>query len=196
MAAGLASEMDDEDDLVVIGRAQDGRQAITEARRLRPDVILMDIQMPRMNGLEALRQIISEHPDVYVLIVTAHHEEANLLAAIDSGAHGFITKSDVTLPLPTAIRDALKGGTPVTSSVTTKLWQRERKHDPLTPRELEILQLAVQEYTDQAIATELHIAKRTVENHWVRIRQKLDDAPDKPGAIVRALQRHIVTLKP
>jgi DNA-binding NarL/FixJ family response regulator len=171
--------------LVVVGEAQDGRQAVALAIDLRPDVILMDIAMPRLNGLEATRQLRKALPGTRILILSAHNDDAYVKDAIASGAVGFLLKQSSAHDVCEAIRIAHLGKNYFSPSITRRL---NRLHAPvqgradfphkkptlLTRREAEVLQLIAEGKANKETASELGISIKTVEKHRGHLMEKLD----------------------
>jgi two-component system response regulator NreC len=185
---GLISLLSLNERLEVIGEADDGRAAVELTARLEPDVVLMDISMPSLNGLEATRQIKKQSPGVKVLILTAHDNEEYVLEVVHCGASGYLLKTSPAEDLYTAIQsvhsghaffspsvskilmdDYLKSAAPVMSGSTPP-----RPDSRLTAREREVLQLVAEGATHQHIAETLHISVRTVDTHCHNIMKKLD----------------------
>jgi DNA-binding NarL/FixJ family response regulator len=196
-------------DLEVVGEAADGRQAIEQVRLLRPDLVLMDVTMPVMGGLEATRRLKAEMPQVCVLMVTSHEEPEYLLEAIEAGAAGYVLKGAPVSRLIGAIRRALGGESPLDQELAARLIRglSEKKGDdrrgapagggnrslaePLTGRELEVLGLMAQGKTNPEIAGELVIARPTAKTHVERVIRKLG-ASDRTQAVVRAIDFGLV----
>jgi two-component system NarL family response regulator len=171
----------------VVGTAQDGREALTQARLLRPDVVLMDIHMPRCDGLEATRLIKREMPDVQIVILTMSAEDQYLFEAIKGGASGYLLKSlhaDQFFDLLSGLK---RGEAPMTRDLAAKILTEfahqahaqpspaaaQEAPDALTERQLEVLQLMAQGQTNQEIAEGMFITERTVKHHISEILQKL-----------------------
>ncbi len=174
-----------EDDLVVIGEAQDGRQAIALAKKLRPDVVLMDIAMPLLNGLEATRQLLKLLPATKVLMLSAHSDDAYVKNATESGAVGFLLKQTSAHEVCQAIREVHSGKTFFSSSISRHFHRLNSqlpgragsvnsKAVPLTSREMEVLQLIAEGKANKETANELGIGIKTVEKHREHLMQKLD----------------------
>jgi DNA-binding NarL/FixJ family response regulator len=174
-----------ETDLKVVGEARNGRDAITQAMELRPDVILMDIAMPRLNGLEATRQITKALPSTRVIILTAHCDDAYVRSAVDSGAVGFLLKQDSTRDICKAIREVHRGGIYYSATVVKRFTRinpktpdrhgkMARKPSLLTSREMEVLQLIAEGKANKETAAELGISIKTVEKHRGQLMRKLD----------------------
>src|SRR5918998_5222155 len=201
---GLQSMLDDEPGLEVVGEAQNGREAFQLCRSLRPDLVLMDVRMPEMDGLEATRAIKREHPEVGVLIVTMHDNPDYMFEAIKGGAAGYVLKDASRDELITAVRRALDGELPMDPDLATRLLRRladeaRERVDPssepeltLTPRELEVLELLVQGQTNGGIASSLGIGPHDARMYAKRVIAKLG-ASDRTQAAVRAFELGIVT---
>lgn len=174
-----------ESGIVVLGEAEDGRQAIAMAKELRPEVILMDIAMPGLNGLEASRQILKFLPETKIIMLTAHNDDAYIQSALDSGAAGILLKQCTSSDASRAIRSVVRGKIVFSPSITGRL-KRVRAQGtefckgianhpvPLTPREREVLQLIAEGMANKQMADVLHISIKTVEKHRSNLMNKLD----------------------
>jgi DNA-binding NarL/FixJ family response regulator len=175
---GLRKLLEAEDDIVVVGEAQDGRQAVAMALRLRPDVVVMDIAMPLLNGIEATRQILDAVPATRVLILSAHSDEEYVDRVTELGAVGYVLKQSSLEDLATAIRAARAGKTYVSPAVSRRprrsVGGRTTLPMQLTSREAEVLQLVAEGKANKQTAAELHISIKTVEKHRQRLMSKLD----------------------
>jgi DNA-binding NarL/FixJ family response regulator len=174
-----------EDDLEIVGEAQDGRAAVALAKKIRPEVVLMDIAMPLLNGLEATRQILKILPATKILILSAHSDDAYVKNATDSGAVGFLLKQTSAHDVCHAIREVHKGGTFFSPSVAKQVTrlssrslgragQHNKKAVQLTSREMEVLQLIAEGKANKETAADLGIGMKTVEKHREHLMQKLD----------------------
>jgi DNA-binding NarL/FixJ family response regulator len=182
---GFRKMLEMENDIEVVGEAQNGRQAIALAKKIQPDVVLMDIAMPLLNGLEATRQILKTDPAIKVLMLSAHSDDAYVTNATESGAVGFLLKQTSAHDVCRAIREVHKGKKffspsisrrqdrihPLTPDRTGTL---KKKAAPLTSREMEILQLIAEGKANKETASELGIGIKTVEKHREHVMQKLD----------------------
>ena len=183
---GFRKMLEFEDDLEVVGEAQDGRQAVALAKKFRPDVVLMDIAMPLLNGLEATRQLLKALPATKVLMLSAHSDDAYVKNATESGAAGFLLKQTSAHDVCRAIREVHKGKTFFSPAISKR---QERLHPPaldrtgqpkkkqkveLTSREMEVLQLIAEGKANKQTAAELGIGIKTVEKHREHLMAKLD----------------------
>jgi DNA-binding NarL/FixJ family response regulator len=182
---GFRKILELENDLQVVGEAEDGRQAVARVKKLRPAVVLMDIAMPVLNGLEATRQILKAVPNTRILILTAHNDDAYVKAATESGAVGFLLKQASARVLYEGIREVNKGHTFFGPFIAKLLPERERKSldragrskprkDRLTSREMEVFQLIAEGKANKQIAAELGIGMKTVETHREHLMEKLN----------------------
>ncbi len=182
---GFRKMLEFEADIAVVGEAQDGRQAVALAKKLLPDVMLMDIAMPLLNGLEATRQVLKAVPKIKVLMLSAHSDDAYVQNAIESGAVGFLLKQTSAHDVCRAIRDVKSGKTffsPAISKRQSHLHpqtldrkgQRDQKAVELTSREMEVLQLIAEGKANKETASELGIGIKTVEKHREHLMEKLD----------------------
>jgi len=165
----------------IVGLAKDGRSLVTEAERLKPDLVVLDITMPLLNGFEAAKQIKKSLPRTHLIFLSQHLNPAYLKQAIKVGASGYVLKSGATEELQTAIGVVLRGKTYITPAfghdVIDRLWNREgnltEENEGLTDRQLEILQLIVEGKANKEIADIIHVSIKTVEFHRARIMAKL-----------------------
>ena len=168
------------DDIEIVGEAADGKEAIGKVRQLAPDVVLMDIAMPLMDGLEATRRIHKEHPLVKVLIVTQHDNKEYIISCMKAGAVGCLPKRAVASELVSAMRIVHRGDScldPSMASILLKDYLQRVEHspsDPLTAREREVLKLIAEGHTSQEIADILCASVKTIMGHRTRIMEKLD----------------------
>jgi len=181
---GLRSLLEAEEDMSVVGEAENGRQAVQMARRLQPDVVVMDIAMPSLNGLEATRQITKESHKSKVLILSSYSDDEYVQQLTDAGASGYLVKQTAAQDLVAAIREAKKGNAFFSPAISKRLLEHyrasmgkppgEKRTSKLTPRELEVLQLIAEGYANKQIAGELFISIKTVETHRQQLMYKLD----------------------
>lgn len=182
---GLRALLEAEADIEVVGEAQTGRQAVQRAKKLRPSVVLMDIAMPLLNGLEAARRILKVAPDTRVLILSAHGDDEYIRQAVQWGAAGYLIKQTSVDLLSQAIREVHKGNTFFSPTVAQRLQSlhlnpeegcntRQEKKDLLSSRESEVLQLIAEGSANKQVARELGISVKTVEKHRQNLMKKLD----------------------
>ncbi|MGA2555264.1 MAG: response regulator transcription factor [Verrucomicrobiota bacterium] len=182
---GFRNMLELEEDLEVAGEAQDGRQAVALAKKLRPDVVLMDIAMPLLNGLEAARQVHKAVPGTKVLMLSAHSDDAYVKTAAESGAVGFLLKQTSSHEVCRAIREVHQGRTFFSPSISRRqdrlhpdsldrTGSLTKKAAQLTPREMEVLQLIAEGKANKETASELGIGIKTVEKHREHLMEKLD----------------------
>ena len=174
---GLRALLKLERDLRVVGEAGNGREAIKLARTLCPDVIVMDIAMPLLNGLEATRQILQAQPTARVIILSAHSDDAYLESVLALGAAGYLIKQSAAHILPQAIRQVHQGQQYFSPRIARRLQQRKlspASGPKLTAREMEVLQLIAEGHANKQTADHLHISIKTVEKHRQSLMAKLD----------------------
>lgn len=182
---GLRNMLKLENDLEVVGEVEDGRQAVAMIKKLRPEVVLMDIAMPRLNGLEATRQALKVVPDTKVLILSAHGDDDYVHGATEAGAVGFLLKQASAHEMCRAIRDVRAGKTYFSSNIMKRLQRLQgqsvnrqgitnTKISRLTSRETEVLQLIAEGKANKQTAAELGIGIKTVEKHRQHLMAKLD----------------------
>ncbi|HEU4402568.1 MAG TPA: response regulator transcription factor [Candidatus Polarisedimenticolia bacterium] len=198
---GLKSILEREPDMVVVGEAGDGQEAIRKAASLDPDVVLMDIGMPRMNGLEATSRILNECPRAKVVALTVQHGEDYACALLKAGARGYVLKESACADLVEAIRVALRGGAYLHPSISARVVESLQRPgagnrigapEALTPREREVLQLIAEGSTSKEIAVHLSLSVKTVISHRTRLMKKLG-IHNVAGLIRFALTRGIAS---
>jgi DNA-binding NarL/FixJ family response regulator len=195
---GIATLLADEELVEVIGEAGNGYEALETARELMPDVILMDINMPRCNGIEATKLIKKELPYIKIVMLTVYEDEQYLFEAIKSGAQGYLLKNLDPENLVTSIFELLKGEAPISPSMATKIMneyvqltrQEPKATNDLTKRELEVLEMLSHGLTNKEIAAKLTISENTVRNHIRNIFDKLH-LENRVQAAAYALQQGI-----
>jgi DNA-binding NarL/FixJ family response regulator len=210
---GLRDMLTDEPEFEVVGEAANGREALALCSRVRPNLVMMDVRMPVMDGLEATRMIKQEFPKISVLILTMHENPDYLLEAIRAGAAGYVLKDAPQHEVITAVRQVLGGESPLDPELAARLLRRlaaeeaERRGpargeqvqrqgpyvEPLTPREQEVLGLLKLGHTNREVAQELVISPGTAKNHVEHIIRKLG-VSDRTQAVVRALELGILEL--
>lgn len=180
---GLKSVMEDEPDIEVVGEATNGEEAVRKVAELQPDVVLLDITMPVMDGLEATRRIRQEHKDTHILVLTMHESDNYFFEILEAGASGYFVKGGSCRDLISALHAVSRGEMYISPTMTSKLLQRrmrqartgqaENLYDCLTPRERQILKLVAEGKTSQDIADLLFLSVATVQSHRAHIIAKL-----------------------
>jgi len=181
---GLRALLMSEEDIEVVGEAENGRQAVMLARNTSPDVVLMDVAMPLLNGLEATRQILRNSPTTKVLVLTSYGDDECVSQLMQAGACGYLIKQTAANDLLKAIREVQRGNTFFSPSIAKRLrdqcrvafatGQPPRKTGELTSREAEVLQLIAEGFSNKQIAAELGISIKTVEKHRQQVMNKLN----------------------
>ena len=203
---GVAGALADHADIEIVGEATDGLQVIASARELIPDVILMDICMPRMNGLEATRHIKAEFPEIKIVILTIAEEDQNLFEAIKSGAQGYLLKDVEPQHLLEMVRGVFRGEAPISRTAAAKILTEfsrqareadtgDRSKTGLTAREREILGLVAGGATNKDIAAVLGISPSTAKNHLQNILGKLH-LENRVQAAAYALREGLASIRP
>lgn len=197
---GLRALIESEPGMELVGEAQDGLEAVTKARSLKPDVILLDLVMPRMDGIEATRQIKKENDKTQILVLTSFSEDAKVFSAIKTGAMGYLLKDSSPPDLLRAIRDVYRGEPSLHPSIARKLMielnrpvESSIDEESLTDREEDVLKLLAQGLSNQEIADKLYISERTVRTHVSNILMKLHLA-NRTQAALHALRGGLVSL--
>ena len=197
---GIRALLEDQPDMAVVGEAEDGRQAVQLTHDLRPNVVLMDIAMPLLNGLEATRQIKRDHPEIHVLVLTMHENEEYIHEVLAAGASGYVLKQAAASELVAAIRAVHHGEAVLSPAITRVVIQdylRSEAAQPviasneLTSREREVLQLIAEGHTSKEIAEMLTLSVKTVQAHRTSLMQKLD-LHDRGDLIKYAIQKKII----
>jgi len=195
---GLHVFLDLEEDILVVGEAADGAEAVEEARKVHPDVILMDLVMPRVDGIAAMREIQRFDPRVKIIVLTTFAEDDKVFPALRAGATGYLLKDIGPQELAEAIRAAYRGEPPLAPQVARKLMRQaaasareEAPVEELTERELEVLRLLARGMTNREIAEELVISVRTVKGHVSNILGKLG-VTDRTQAALYAVRKGLV----
>jgi DNA-binding NarL/FixJ family response regulator len=170
---GFRRLLEDEADIVVVGEAGDGLDAVKLAQQLNPQVIVMDCALPSISGLVAARRILEASPNVAILMLSMHSEETWVRQSLDAGARGYILKSAMELELPVAIRKVAAGETVLDPAVARPATLKGERDAALTPRELEVLQLIVEGKSNKEIADQLHLSANTVAVHRANIMDAL-----------------------
>ena len=191
---GLKSYLDLQADVDVVAESADGRAGVEKALELRPDVIVMDIVMPEMNGIEATLAILKEWPEAQILILTSYLDNEKIYPVLDAGAKGYMLQTSSADEILQAIRKVAKGEIAIETEVSKKVQYHRNHielHEDLTARERDILGLLAKGYENQRIADELFISLKTVKTHVSNILSKLE-VGDRTQAVVYAFQHHLV----
>jgi len=177
---GLRSFLSSREGIEVVGEAADGEAALGELRRLRPDVVLMDLVMPGAGGVAAIRRITAEHPEVRTLVLTSFSSEDDVIPAVAAGAVGYLLKDVAPVELEAAVRAAFRREATLSPEVMTRVMAEVARGsattaelDGLTPREIDVLRLLAAGRSNRALATELYVSERTVKAHVSNILAKL-----------------------
>jgi DNA-binding NarL/FixJ family response regulator len=174
---GLERLLESYGDIEVVGSAGSGEQALQLTSTASPQVVLMDMAMPGMDGIDTTRRLVALHPDVIVIALSTHNDPRQVVGALDAGAHGYLVKDVEPDVLVAGIRSVLDGGAPLSPSVAGHLlrggWQLEAPASRLTRRELEVLRLIVDGHHNKQIAAVLGISEKTVKTHCSRLFQRL-----------------------
>ena len=192
---GLRGMLESQPDFAVVGEASNGAEAVSLVNDLLPEVVLMDLRMPVMDGVSAIREIKTEQPEVQILVLTTYDSDADILPAIEAGATGYLLKDTSREELYAAIRATARGESVLAPGVAAKLIGRMRApaEEQLTRRELEVLQLVAEGDSNKEIASRLHISQATVKSHLIHIFGKLG-VSDRTAAVTVALKRGILRL--
>ncbi len=194
---GLRGMLASQTDIEVVGEAEDGAVAFRLAAEISPDVVLMDLRMPVMDGVSAIREIKENQPTVQILVLTTYDSDADILPAVEAGATGYLLKDSSREELFKAIRAAARGEAVLAPSVAARLMGQIRApaEEKLSNREIEVLQLVAEGSNNREIAKHLHISQATVKSHLMHIFSKLG-VSDRTAAVTTALQRGILRLEP
>jgi len=204
---GLMAILRERNDLDVVGEARDGQEAVEKARELSPDVILMDVSMPRMSGVEATRVIKRESPHIGIVALTMYDEEKYIFDLVRAGATGYLLKDSDSSQIIAAIRSISKGESLIHPSVASKILAEfsllsegkgkkpvRAEHD-LTEREITVLRLVAEGKTNKEVANDLDLSEKTVKNHVRNIFHKLH-AYDRTQAAIMAIRKGLIELNP
>jgi DNA-binding NarL/FixJ family response regulator len=195
---GIRRYLEDADGIEVLGEASTGTEAVSVVGRARPDVAILDIRMPEMDGIQAAREITEAHPDTRVIMLTAHDDRRLLVEAVRAGARGYVLKARDAEHLVRSVRLVAEGTLVIDPDLVSVLAEelsqareRDRQAETLTDRELEILQLLAFGYTNRDIGERLYISPDTVKTHLEHVYQKLG-ASDRTAAVAEAFRRRLI----
>lgn len=197
---GVSAYLSAQPDIDVVGEAENGEKAVKLALELKPDIILMDLVMDGMDGIQATKEIIERWPDAKIIIVTSFLDDDKVYPALEAGATSYILKTSKASEIAEAIRKTYEGQTILEPEVTNKMMAKMRSkseslpHEELTPREREVLLLMAEGKSNQEIADELFIALKTVKVHVSNILSKLD-VEDRTQAVIYAFKHSLVKKK-
>ncbi len=197
---GLATVLGQEEGLEVVGQAANGLEAVDQARKLQPDIILMDLQMPEMDGVEAIQTIRTETSDIGIIILTTYDTDDYIFRGIEAGARGYLLKDSPPEEVIKAIHTVHKGESMIQPRVASRLLDRfsQLSHDSvpeeiLSPREVQVLQLIAKSAVNKEIANELFIGESTVKTHIIHIFNKLG-VKGRTEAVTEGVKRGIIQL--
>ncbi|MBK7317940.1 MAG: response regulator transcription factor [Anaerolineales bacterium] len=196
--AGIRQLLESAKDIQVVAEAGDGEEAQALIQNHKPDVAVLDIQMPKASGIEVTRWVRAHLPEVGVLILTAYNDDPYVMAVLQAGANGYVLKTGQADDLIQAVRDVNEGKSALDPSITKKLMsslfkgQEKKLIDPLTDRELDVLRLAAKGYTNKSIGIQLSISDRTVQGHLAHIFAKLQ-SNSRTEAVMRAVSLGLIS---
>jgi len=189
---GITATLANQTDMVLVGEASDGAAAVEQFRNLRPDVTLMDLQMPGMNGVEAITAIRAEFPTARIIVLTTYAGDAHAIRALRAGATGYLLKSSLRTELLAAIRDVHRGLRRVDREVAEEIAFHVGE-EPLTEREVAVLRLVAEGKANKQIAEALSLSEETIKGHLKSIFAKLEVA-DRTHAVTMAARRGIIEI--
>jgi DNA-binding NarL/FixJ family response regulator len=191
---GLAGMLSAQPDMDVIGEAADGEEAVAFVTADRPDVVLMDLRMPVLDGLGAIRRIRALSDPPPILVLTTYDADTDIVRAIEAGAAGYLLKDAPPADLYAAVRATAAGGAPLSPAVAARLVHRVRDtSDPLSARELDVLRLVARGASNREVARDLRISEATVKTHLLHAFEKLG-VGDRTSAVTRAIERGLIDL--
>jgi DNA-binding NarL/FixJ family response regulator len=200
---GIRQFLEEEEDIVVVAEADNGAEAVRLAETEKPDLVVLDIRMPKMTGIEATRQIKASSPEVRVLVLTAHDDDPYVFALLQAGADGYVLKTAAADELLRAVRTVHRGQSALSPEIVHKVIQQATSGAPaqgqsqveaLTPREIDVVRLAAQGKTNHGIGAELGISHRTVQGHLANVYGKLG-VNSRTEAVTEALRRGWIVIE-
>jgi DNA-binding NarL/FixJ family response regulator len=193
---GLRAMLETQPDIEVVGEATDGTEALAMVRSLRPDLVLMDLQMPELDGATATRRIRAEYENVHVLVLTTFDTDADISRAVEAGATGYLFKDARRDELFQAVRVAARGESVLSPGVASRVLTRMRApaEEALSSREIDVLEAVARGFSNRAIARSLHISEATVKTHLLHVSAKLG-VDNRTAAVTEALDRGIIRLE-
>lgn len=193
--AGIRGMLETQPDFEVIAEAENGREAVDQTSRHTPDVVLLDLRMPEMDGVEAISKIKEIHPDIHILVLTTYDTDADIVRAVEAGATGYLLKDAPRGELFRAVRATARGDTVLAPPVAARLMGKVRDggETALSAREIDVLMLVSRGATNQDVGEKLHISTATVKSHLLQIYQKLG-VSDRTAAVTTAIERGIIRL--
>jgi DNA-binding NarL/FixJ family response regulator len=199
---GLSLMLSKQQDMLLVGQAQDGRELISLVNAVMPDVIMTDVKMPVMDGIEATRSLLAQHPDLKIIALSMFDEENLIVDMLEAGAKGYLLKNADKQEILDAIHSVYEDknyychhtSSRLASLISKSRFNPYRKRDPIifTEREIEIIRLICQQLTAQEIADKLYLSKRTVEGHRTKILEKMN-VKNTAGVVIYALKHRIVS---
>jgi len=198
--SGLARLLEEDPRVEIVGQAVDGADVVKRAASLKPDVVLMDVKMPNMDGIEATRKIVAEHPEIKVLVLTTFDADSYVLQALRAGASGYVLKDSQPSAIISSILSVMSGERVMASAVANRVLDMltgattpKEFYDGLTAREIEIIKLLAIGQANKQIAYRLHISEKTVRNHVSHMYEKLG-IYDRSQAVLYAVRKGLVEL--
>jgi len=193
--AGIRGMLETQPDFEVIAEAENGQEALDQVVKLKPDVVLMDLRMPEMDGVEAIGKIKESHPEIHIMVLTTYDTDADIVRAVEAGATGYLLKDAPREELFRAVRGTAKGETVLASVVAARLMGKVRDHgeQALSAREIDVLMLVARGASNQDVAGKLHVSTATVKSHLIQIYQKLG-VSDRTAAVTTAIEHGIIRL--
>jgi len=193
--AGIRGMLETQPDFEVIAEAKNGQEVIEQVSKLKPDVVLMDLRMPEMDGVEAIGEIKESHSDIHILVLTTYDTDADIVRAVEAGATGYLLKDAPRDELFRAVRATAKGETVLAPPVAARLMGkvRDKGDTALTAREIDVLMLVARGASNQDVGEKLHVSTATVKSHLLQIYQKLG-VSDRTAAVTTAIERGIIRL--